>query len=486
MKLSTLLEPFTPDKTKMADVEITGLQNDSRQIIPGDLFIAYPGAVTDGRQYIKQAIDAGASAILYESQDGFLAESVGEIPLFALPQLSEQLAAIASRFYDNPTQKLSLTGVTGTNGKTTVAYQLAQAYSLLGQKAAYVGTLGQGPIQSLNGLANTTPDALCLQRLFAQYVKEGVQQVCMEVSSHALSLGRVDCVAFKQAIYTNLSHDHLDFHQTMHAYAQAKAALFSKPELKYAIINQDDEYNQLMQQHLPKTCRSFLYGLSDGASFQGAHWETNLSGSVLEVVSPWGRHRLRIQSLGRFNIYNTLAVFASLLASEVASVEEVVAVMSQLKPSPGRLEIVAQHPCVVVDYAHTPDALENVLLTLTSLKPQNLWVVFGCGGDRDRTKRPLMGRIASQLADQVILTNDNPRSEDPELILQEIMQGIPADHTVKSIPDRREAIHYALSHASEQDVVLIAGKGHEDYQIIGTQRFAFSDQQVVRELLQHV
>lgn len=487
MKLSTLLKSFTSVSPEYVDTEITGLQNDSRQIAPGDLFIAYPGAATDGRQYIDRAIQAGATAVLYEPQDSSLSSgSFGNTPLIALPKLSEQLAEIACAFYDNPARKLSITGVTGTNGKTTIAYQLAQAYSLLGKQAAYVGTLGQGSVHSLNVLPNTTPDALCLQRLFSQYVKEGIQQVCMEVSSHALSLGRVGCIDFNQAIYTNLSLDHLDFHQTMHDYALAKASLFARKSLQYAIINQDDDYSQLMLQHLPKNCRPLLYGLTNAADIQATHWESNLAGSVLDVKSPWGTHRLHLQSLGRFNIYNSLSVFASLMASEVASIEDVIGLMSQLKPSPGRMEIVAQNPCVIVDYAHTPDALENVLLTLVDLKPQTLWVVFGCGGDRDRSKRPLMGRIASQLADKVILTNDNPRSEDPDKILQDILKGMPDSHLIKAIPDRREAIHYALSHAGEQNVVLIAGKGHEDYQIIGSQRFAFSDQKVVRELLQQV
>ncbi len=481
MRLFSLLAPFLEVMPQGDDLEISGLKNDSRQVVRGDLFIAYPGAVTDGRQYIEQAIEAGAIAIVYEPQ-GYSprAKDAANIPLIALSNLNEHLAAIASRFYNDPSKKLYITGVTGTNGKTTIAYQLAQAYALLGHRASYVGTLGYGEVQSLKPLLNTTPDALCLQTLLQDNVAAGIQYSCMEVSSHALSLGRVDDIDFTQAIYTNLSLDHLDFHQTMDAYALAKAALFSKPTLQAAIINQDDSHSELMQQQVPSTCRTLLYGLDDKADVRALSWTFSLSGSSVDVVSPWGKHTLHLQSLGRFNIYNSLAVFASLMVSEVASVEVVSAVMSQLKPSPGRMEIVAQKPCVIVDYAHTPDALENVLLTLVELKPRQLWVVFGCGGDRDRTKRPIMGRIASQYADAVVLTNDNPRSEEPELILQEIRQGMPIDYPAQIIPDRREAIHYALSHAGEQDIILIAGKGHEDYQIIGRQKFAFSDQDIVK------
>lgn len=482
MKLLNLLAPFVKTLTQCGDLEVVGLTNDSRLVSPGDLFIAYPGAVTDGRQYIAQAIDAGAVAILYEPE-GYSppADCVAHVPMIALQNLNEQMARIASRFYDYPSKKLYVTGVTGTNGKTTIAYQLAQAYPLLGHRASYVGTLGCGEIQALKPLANTTPDALSLQTLLQDSVAAGIEYSCMEVSSHALSLGRVDNIDFNQAIYTNLTLDHLDFHQTMEAYAMAKASLFSKPTLQVAIINQDDPYSELMRQQVPSTCRTILYGMNEQADVRALKWTFSLLGSTVDVDSPWGRHTLHLKSLGRFNIYNSLAVFASLMASEIASVEAVVSIMSELKPSPGRMEIVAQKPCVMVDYAHTPDALENVLLTSAELMPRQLWVVFGCGGDRDPSKRPLMGGIASQYADRVVLTNDNPRTEEPEAILQAIRQGMPTDFPVDIIPDRRKAIEYALSHAGEQDIVLIAGKGHENYQIIGRQTVAFSDQDVVRQ-----
>jgi UDP-N-acetylmuramoyl-L-alanyl-D-glutamate--2,6-diaminopimelate ligase len=481
MNLQALLKPFLTHQY-IPHVEITGLQNDSRLVNSGDAFMAYPGALADGRRFITQAVQSGACAILYEPE-GYLSHEVANspVPWIAVPQLSDKLSALACRFYDNPSRKLTITGVTGTNGKTTIAYQLAQAYSILDKSAAYIGTLGQGKVDALKTLLNTTPDGLCLQRLLHQYMRDDIQQVCMEVSSHALSLGRVSEIAFNQAIYSNLSLDHLDFHQTMAAYAEAKALLFATPSLTHAIINQDDAYGSWMQRSISPNCNVITYGLNLSADVHTVHWESTLRGSTLVLDSPWGTHQFAIQSLGRFNIYNSLAVLTSLLASEVASVDAIIDVMRALKPSSGRLEIVLNHPCVVVDYAHTPDALENVLQTLVSLRPKTLWVVFGCGGDRDRSKRPLMGKIASQYANQIIITNDNPRSEEPDAIIREITAGIPAGHAFQAIADRREAIHYALKHAQADDVILIAGKGHEDYQIIGNQRFAFSDQAVVRE-----
>lgn len=484
MKISELLVNVKTSISLADAFEVKGLQNDSRRIVAGDLFIAYPGAATDGRQYIKQAIQAGAVGVLYEPEGFSIPIDEGfTIPLIPVPQLSQQLAVIANQFYHHPSNHVAVIGVTGTNGKTTIAYQLAQAYELLGKRSAYIGTIGQGNVQALKPLLNTTPDALCLQQLLYGYETAGAHNVCMEVSSHALSLGRVDGIEFVQAIYTNLSHDHLDFHGTFEAYAEAKALLFSFESLQSAVINYDDAHSQKMQKSVPKNCQLITYGIKSGADVRATSWQMNMTGSTIEVVSPWGKHTLHSQSLGRFNLYNTLAVFASLMAREVASEHAIVEVMGQLKASPGRMEIVAQKPCVIVDYAHTPDALENVLQTLVSLKPQKLWVVFGCGGDRDRTKRPVMGKIASQYADFVVLTNDNPRTEDPDLIIQEIRQGMPSDSEIDSICDRREAIHHALRDAGENDIVLIAGKGHEDYQIIGQQKFMFSDQAVVREFL---
>ena len=479
MKLADLLQ-LEPDDTQ--DCDIFGLANDSRKVKPGDLFLAYPGALADGRLYCQQAIDKGALAVAYEPNE--LPESFIFLPTIIyipIPELAQKLAVIASQFYHHPTQDLSVIGVTGTNGKTTIAYQLAQAFHLLGVKSAYIGTIGQGEVSSLAPLSNTTPDALQLQSLFANYQQSHIKQVCMEVSSHALDQQRVNCIDFKQAIYTNLSHDHLDYHHTMQAYAEAKALLFKVPSLEWAVVNHDDAYAPLMLANLPIKCKKLTYGLQEGADVRAVKWKMDMTGTTFDVASPWGVHTVQVQTLGVFNLYNSLAVFSSLLAENIP-VPDVIAVMAKLFASPGRLEIVRQLPCVIVDYAHTPDALENVLSTLIELKQGKLWVVFGCGGDRDRTKRPKMGKIAGQLADHVVLTSDNPRSEDPLLILDEIAEGLETSAAkVVRIADRKQAIYHALQFADKQDIILIAGKGHEDYQIIGSKRLTFSDQAVVRD-----
>jgi UDP-N-acetylmuramoyl-L-alanyl-D-glutamate--2,6-diaminopimelate ligase len=426
---------------------------------------------------------AGAVAIAYEP-DGFpqhikLSNSV---PHLAIPQLALRLAEIAQRFYTNPSHDMAVTGVTGTNGKTTIAYQLAQAHSLLQEKAAYIGTIGQGEANRLQPLANTTPDALCLQQLLHQYRQAGIRQVCMEVSSHALSQRRVDAIEFKQALFTNLTLDHLDYHHTMEAYAAAKAQLFACSTLEYAIINQDDPYHQLMKEPVSNTTKIISYGMSEQSQVRAVHWQIDIHGTAIAIESPWGQHQLKIQALGKFNVYNSLAVFTSLMVHGYP-VEAVIKVMKQLKPAPGRMELVVNSPYVLVDYAHTPDALENVLMTLSQLKKGDLWVIFGCGGDRDKTKRPIMGKAASQYADRVVVTSDNPRSEDPEQIINEIACGIPSPTQLTKLINREEAIAYALNNANKEDIILIAGKGHEDYQLIGKQKYVFSDQEVVRRLL---
>jgi UDP-N-acetylmuramoyl-L-alanyl-D-glutamate--2,6-diaminopimelate ligase len=329
---------------------------------------------------------------------------------------------------------------------------------------------------------NTTPDALVLQTLFHDYTKAGIQQVAMEVSSHALAQSRVAHIPFEQAIFTNLTHDHLDYHQTMAAYASAKALLFATPSLRVAIINQDDDYANAMREKTPAGCQVLTYGIHDNADVQAASWEVNLQGTTIALKSPWGKHTLRIQALGFFNLYNALAIFTSLMAAGYSS-EAVVSVMAQLKPAPGRMEVVNTEPTVIVDYAHTPDALENVLVTLNKVKTGRMIVVFGCGGDRDKLKRPIMGKIARDNAELVFLTSDNPRHEDPEQILADIQAGVGTGSGIECIVDREKAIARALATAEKEDIVVIAGKGHEAYQQTGDVRVAFSDQAVVRKLM---
>lgn len=483
MKLTQLLPSLVTQS--IVDCTITGMQNDSRCIQPGDVFVAYPGEATDGRFYLDKAIASGAVAVIYEAEA--FPQSIAlpsSVPCIAVTKLAAQLAYIAKKFYGDPGEALTITGVTGTNGKTTVAYQLAQAHSLLGQEAAYIGTIGQGNVSKLQVLDNTTPDALFLQRLLAQYKNQGLQQVCMEVSSHALSQHRVDAIEFNQAIFTNLTLDHLDYHHTMENYAAVKSRLFAQESLIWAIINQDDSYQQIMMNAVKSHVKKLTYGINKACDVSAVNWNMDIHGTVIEICSPWGNHQLHIKALGAFNIYNSLAVFSSLLASGYAP-NKVVQVMSQLKAAPGRLEIVASEPYVLVDYAHTPDALKNALITLGQIKKGRLWVVFGCGGERDKTKRPLMGRIASEYADQIIITSDNPRTEDPQTIINEIAVGILPSACAIQLVNREEAIAYVLKEACEEDIILIAGKGHEAYQQIGTIKHAFSDQDIVRRLKQN-
>lgn len=480
MKLIELVQPWLSQNIN--DCTITDLKNDSRLIGPGDVFIAYPGAATDGRLFINKAVEAGAAAIIYDPKDYSLPHL--PIPCVAIECLAEHLAGIAHRFFGNPSHSLTVTGITGTNGKTTIAYQLAQAHALLHEKSAYIGTIGQGEVHDLKPLDNTTPDALCLQRLIYHYMGKGITQVCMEVSSHALSQHRVDGIEFKQAVFTNLTLDHLDYHHTMEAYAQAKAQLFANESLEAVIVNQDDEYKELMLQRAKPQVKKITYGFDPKSDVRVTRWHSDMQGTIMEITSPWGRHQLTIQALGQFNIYNALAVFASLMLNNYPE-NKVIEVMAQLKAAPGRMEIVANSPYVLVDYAHTPDALNNALTTLQQIKKGNLWVVFGCGGDRDKSKRPIMGKVAGTHADKVIVTSDNPRSEDPEQIIDEIIQGIPDTSQITKLINREEAIAYALKNAEENDIILIAGKGHEAYQQIGSTKYDFSDQDVVKKLVKN-
>ena len=478
MKLSELLAPWA---LHSSDCEVLGLAQDSRHVQAGDLFLAYPGAVVDGRQFIDDALSRGAVAITYEAGDVDVSAFASIVPCVAITDLYRCRGLIASRFYGNPTQALSVIGVTGTNGKTTIAYQLAQAYERLGQRSVYVGTLGQGAVNALKDTSNTTPDTVLLQRFC--YETEGLQVVCMEVSSHALDQDRVLGVNFNQAIFTNLTHDHLDYHQTMTAYAQAKAKLFAMSSLKSALVNGDDATARLMMSVLPPGCRGLTYGLHQGVDVHAHAWEMSMTGSRFTVDSPWGQFELHTRMLGEFNLYNSLAVFSSLML-EGYSAERIVPLMRELPAVPGRMEMVLSTPCVIVDYAHTPDALKNVLATLVRLKKRRLVVVFGCGGDRDKTKRALMGQVAQAYADDIILTSDNPRSEEPKRIIDDILAGMTASAAVSVQVDREQAIHMALAGADDDDLILIAGKGHETYQEIGHQRHAFSDQNVIQAAAQ--
>lgn len=484
MRLRKLLKDLVDPN--FDDIEILDISNDSREIKKGTLFFAYPGSLTDGRNYIDSAIMHGAAAIIFDDYNFNISKKY-TVPVIPIHNLKNKLADIAARYYSYPTKSLKTIGVTGTNGKTTVAYQLAKAYDLLGMKSAYIGTIGQGTVDSLKPILNTTPDGILLQKLFYEYSKANVKQVCMEVSSHALVEGRVDSINFQQAIYTNLSHEHLDFHHSMQEYALAKAKLFSVNSLQNVVINGDDAYSEFMLKACPRSVLKKTYSLKKKSDYQATNCSIGLEGSYFTVKYDSKEIKLRINSIGTFNIYNSLAIFASLIYYEY-HIADIVDAIQNLEPVNGRMELVAKSPFVFIDYSHTPDALENALCSLVNIRQKSnnqgkIWVIFGCGGDRDTLKRPLMGKVACKYADEIIITSDNPRTEDPEKIIYDVSQGLELDKNIYKIINRKEAILFAISKAAKDDTILIAGKGHEDYQIIGRDKFDFSDKEIVRSAL---
>lgn len=463
----------------------TSITSDSRRVKPGALFLAYPGMHSDGRNFIPQAIQAGATGVVWEKQD-FTWNADWQVSNLGVNALRPQAGQIAAEYHQHPSSQLTMVGVTGTNGKTSVSQWLAQCLTLLGQKAAVLGTIGNGFVDAESGAlaeaANTTPDPILLQGMLADFIQQNAKAAVMEVSSHGLEQGRVNGVAFKVAVLTNLTRDHLDYHQTMEAYAAAKQKLFDWPSLNMAVLNADDAFGQTITNSLKQQAKSFVtYGLAHG-DVRGSDLQLHQQGLTMQVTTPQGNVTLHAPVLGRFNAYNVLAVLASLLALKV-SLTDAATVIAQIKPVQGRMQQFGGHdlPLVVIDYAHTPDALENVLMTLKEQKPAKLICVFGCGGNRDAGKRPLMGAVASKLADTVIVTSDNPRNEDPALIIEEVIGGITIAYLVE--PDRAVAINQAIQSAQKGDIVLVAGKGHEDYQEIAGVKYPFSDAVVAQAAL---
>jgi len=457
---------------------IERLVSDSRRAAPGAAFFAYPGEKADGRAFIGDAVHRGAAAVLWEPA-GYDWRGQWRVPNVPVPELKQRASGLAGEFHGHPSHSLWLCGVTGTNGKTSCSQWIAAALSRAGAKSGVIGTLGNGYPGALDEAGNTTPDALELQARLARFRDEGARAVAMEVSSHGLVQGRVSGVRFGCALFTNLSQDHLDYHGTMEAYAEAKARLFAMPGLQAAVLNLDDAMGARLASRLRGQLRTIGYTLRGAA---GADQVLSLD-DALELSSPWGSAKLATRQVGRFNLSNVLGVIGCLVAYG-ASFPQAMALVAELPPVPGRMEKVADQPLVIVDYAHTPDALEKVLHTLRPVARQRsgeLIVVFGAGGDRDPTKRPLMGAAASRLADRVVITSDNPRSEDPARIIDAVAAG--ASGAARREVDRQRAIESAVREAAPQDVVLIAGKGHESYQEIAGRRFPFSDQVVAREAL---
>jgi UDP-N-acetylmuramoyl-L-alanyl-D-glutamate--2,6-diaminopimelate ligase len=454
---------------------------DSRQIKAGDVFVAVPGEHSDGRYYIKQAIQNGASLVYYEAQgdvDFMLPDT--QVPLVPIENLSAKLGAICAEFYDYPSKALTVIGVTGTNGKTSITHFLGQALS----KTAILGTMGVGTVSQLTPLNNTTPVVSEVHRLLRECTDLNFKYVAMEVSSHALMQHRVDNVAFDIAVFTNLTRDHLDYHGSMEHYAAAKQRLFEWPELGAAVINLDDPYGQQMLA-ASQAKQALSYAMHVGADIQLQQVESSSLGYHIKVDTPWGVVEATTALMGEFNVSNVLAVIGVLGLCGLG-VNEIAERIASLVAPPGRMSSFSypNKPAVIVDFAHTPDALENVLQTLRSTTKGAVWCVFGCGGDRDVGKRSLMGEVASRLSDHVVITDDNPRTESPQHIVDHILSGVVDGCEVRVIHDRSEAIRAAIKAAALDDVVLIAGKGHENYQVIGDEKQPFSDSEVVRESLE--
>ncbi len=474
---------FDPAILAPLGARVARLATDSRRVRAGDTFVAVPGERGDGRRHIPQAIAAGAANVLWEAE-GFGWDPAWTLPNLALAGLRKRLGALAAHVYGEPSRKMWVAGVTGTNGKTSCSHWIAQCLNRLRRPTAVIGTLGSGFPNVLMPATHTTPDAVALQEQLADSLARGARCVSMEVSSHGLDQGRVNGVAFAAALFTNLSRDHLDYHETMERYGAAKARLFRWPGLQHAIVNLDDRFGAELAASLDRTRMQVLgYGLGKG-EIAGHRLELSRRGLRLEIVTPWGTGRIESQLLGAYNASNLLGVLGVLLAAG-AKLDEACEALAHVEPPAGRLQMIRApgRPLVVVDYAHTPDALDRVLETLRAALPAGarLWCVFGCGGDRDPGKRPLMGEVATRLADQAIVTSDNPRSEHPRAIVEAVIAGAHPNYHVEV--DRAAAIHRAVRAAGPEDIVLIAGKGHETYQEIAGERLPFSDAQVARAAL---
>ena len=457
------------------DPLIRELALDSRSVRPGDLFLAVPGAKVDGRAHIADALGRGAAAVAYEV-DGATVLPITDVPLIPVKGLVRQLSDIAGRFYGDPSRLLNVVGVTGTNGKTSVTQLVAQALDLLGQRCGLIGTLGTGFYEALQSGRLTTPDPIAVQATLADLKKAGAKAVAMEVSSHALDQGRVAALAFDVAVLTNLSRDHLDYHGSMQAYAAAKAKLFGWTGLRCRVLNLDDAFGSTLAEEGHES-RLITYSLLDpAATLYCREAEFDDHGVRATLVTAQGEHVLRSRLLGRFNLSNVLAAVGTLLALDYP-LDDILKVMPQLEGPLGRMQRLGggKQPLVVVDYAHTPDALDKVLLALRPHAKGELVCLFGCGGDRDRGKRPLMAEVAERLADRVLVTDDNPRSEDPLQIFADIRPGFSAAARVEFVSGRGPAIAQLIAKANADDVIVLAGKGHEDYQEINGQRLAFSD-----------
>lgn len=494
MMLSELLQGLV-DADALPSCSVSGLALDSRDIRAGDVFIALQGDTGHGIEFAQAAVNNGAVAILRDANEAKAVESVvsfaaikSQIPVIAVPGLVDNLARLTVRFYGNATKNLNMIGITGTNGKTTCSQYIAQALNHY-RSTAVMGTLGNGFLGNLRVTRHTTPDNIALHRMLNEFYADGAMNVVMEVSSHGIEQGRVENLHFDLVMFTNLTRDHLDYHGSMAAYGEAKRKLFESYHASVAVINADDDFGRTLLAELPAHIRKISYSIAPAAhSEQNEEYvhatsivQTN-QGMFINIDSSWGKTELRTPLLGRFNASNLMGVLAVLLCMDF-SLQSAVRQIAAFVAIPGRMQSIAaanRHPMVVVDYAHTPDALQNVLRAVAEHRDGEhadadqaggrIWCVFGCGGDRDKGKRAAMGRIARELADEIVLTDDNPRTEAAQDIIADITAGFDAETKYTAIHDRKAAIRHAIEQAGPADIVLIAGKGHEQYQIIGKEK----------------
>lgn len=488
MNLKTLIDSLTvAEATGNMDMEITGIEVDSRQVKPGDLFIALKGFTVDGHRFIRQAVEKGAAAVVLEEK------AEVEIPVVRVPDTRRAMAVLTDVFYRHPTHDLKLIAVTGTNGKTTVTHLIRSLLEAEGKETGLIGTMNMQIGDETYPVKNTTPDVVDLQRGFRKMVDAGCSHAVIEASSHALHMGRTRGCRFKTAVFTNLTQDHLDYHGTMENYRAAKGILFSNLGNAYtdrardqslAVLNIDDEVSETFRE--ATSAQVLTYGVEHPADVRAENIHFHSGGTRFTLRTFRGTVEVDMKLMGKFNVYNALAA-AAVALGEGFSLERIRDVLSRIKGVPGRLEAVdAGQPFpVLVDYAHTPDSLKNVLTTIREFTKGNVYCVVGCGGDRDRTKRPVMARIAVENSSPAVITSDNPRTEDPGRIIDDMLAGVKGypEERIQVIPDRAEAIRYAVNVAKEDDVVLIAGKGHETYQEINGVRHDFDDREVARQAI---
>lgn len=487
MKLDELIEYLDyKDLINFKNIDISGISYNSKTTKKGDIFVCLVGEHTDGHEYAQMAIDAGAAALLVERK----VEGT-KIPQVVVSSTRHKIADIADRFYSSPSKGINLIGITGTNGKTTVTHLIQKIFEENEQKCALIGTLGYklSSKGEYRDAKHTTPQAPELQATLRMIKDvEKIDNVVMEVSSHALDQNRVGGCRFNGAVLTNLTQDHLDYHITMDNYFKAKAILFENlKEGCFAVINADDNYAEKFLSVVPEGVNKYTYGVKNNADIMAKNINFSLNGAEFTLVENGNEHKVNLHMNGMFSVYNVLAAVTASLAMGI-DIKVALKALENVHGVAGRFEVVVKKPLVIVDYAHTPDGLENVLKSAREITPTDgkLICVFGCGGDRDATKRPKMGAIAERLADKIIITSDNPRSEDPQIIITDIIAGLKSVNTENVIvePDRGTAIALIKTIASNNDVVVIAGKGHEDYQILKDKTIHFDDREEARKVFE--